>query len=116
DVDNDGNAEIVAAASGAYFASTLTAPFSGFVVLGDANGNWVHARRVWNQYQYTVTNVNEDGSIPPVARNSWQVNNSQRAQVPIEGLDPFAAPDLSVSLVTVDTTNCPAGAITARIG
>ncbi|GEM_PF-1525877 len=116
DVDNDGNAEILAAASGAYFASTVTRPFSGFVVLGDANGNWVHARRIWNQYQYTVTNVDEDAGIPTVARNSWQLNNSQRAQASIEGLDPFAAPDLSVSLVTVDASNCPAGAITARIG
>jgi YD repeat-containing protein len=92
------------------------APRQGVLVLGDAHGNWVNARRVWNQWQYTVTNVTDDASVPRVAANSWQGNNSQRAQVGLEGLSPFAAPDFSVSSVSVTPTGPGPATITARVG
>lgn len=115
DVDNDGNAEII--------VPTVNSPGAGVplrngvLVLGDVKGNWRNARRVWNQWHYNVTNVNEDASIPRVARNSWQVYNGHRAQVPIEDRDRFAAPDLTVSKITIDSQHCPAFlGITARVG
>ena len=87
------------------------------LVLGHPNGSWVHARRVWNQWQYNVTNVNDDGSIPAVARNSWEVNNSHREQVHLRGVDLFAAPDLTISKIDIDARDCTSGAsITARVG
>lgn len=115
DVDNDGNAEIIV--PNWKHSPAGAPPRNGVLVLGDVSDNWLHARRIWNQWRYHVTNVNEDTGIPPVERNSWQVNNSNHAQAPIEGLDPFAAPDLTVSRITINAQNCPASAgITARIG
>src|SRR5262249_32858628 len=92
-------------------------PRSGVLVIGDANDNWIHARRNWNQWMFHPAYTNEDGSVPRMLRNSWEVDNSQRAQIPLEGVDRFAAPDLSVSRIAVDAPSCggPAG-ITARIG
>jgi RHS repeat-associated protein len=115
DVDNDGRAEIVAFASPAFPAGSPQR--QGIVVVGDANGNWEHSRRSWNQGLYQPAFTNEDGSVPRHARNSWEVQNGLRTQIPLEGVDPAAAPDLSVSQVTVDQTNSPASAtITARVG
>ena len=87
----------------------------GVLVLGDANDNWVHARGTWNQWLYNPAYINEDSSIPPSVGAG--VQNHLREQLPIAGVDPFAAPDLSVSRVTVDAVNCagPAGII-ARVG
>lgn len=115
DVDNDGDAEIVVPTYGGYRAG---APLrTGVLVLGDALGNWIHARRIWNQWLYDVTNIDEDAGVPATARNSWALNNSTREQVPIEGLDPFAAPDLSVSNVVIDAASCPGSVdLVARIG
>ncbi|MEW6298613.1 MAG: putative Ig domain-containing protein, partial [Thermodesulfobacteriota bacterium] len=66
DLDNDGNAEIIAAANdwlhGAQF---------GLYIVGGADGNWIPTRRIWNQHAYHVTNVNPDGAIPRVGQNHW---------------------------------------------
>jgi YD repeat-containing protein len=115
DVDNDGSAEIIVPAFAGYW--TGAPERYGVLVLGHPDGSWVHARRVWNQWQYNVTNVNDDGSIPAVAVNSWEVNNSHREQVHLRGLDPFAAPDLTISKIDINAPDCPAGArISARVG
>ena len=31
--------------------------------------------------------TNEDGSVPTAARNSWEVQNGLRTQIPIEGVN-----------------------------
>ena len=41
---------------------------TGVLVLSDTNDNWLNARRVWNQWLYHVTNVDEDGRIPSRCR------------------------------------------------
>jgi hypothetical protein len=114
DVDNDGLAEILVPAENLVDGSP---PGRGIVVLGDTKGNWRNARRVWNQWLYHVTNVRESGRIPPAPANNWQTLNTSRAQASVDGVDATAAPDLTVSKVTVNTQSCPAGVgITARIG
>ena len=62
DVNNDGAAEIVV-------TGVLNQTFNDNVGYGDLHifGNpnsWGAARKVWNQYMYHVTNVNEDLTIP----------------------------------------------------
>jgi hypothetical protein len=116
DVANNGSAEIVAF-EGQGFEAGSPAQRNGIIVLGDANANWTQARRSWNQWMYHPAFTNEDGSVPSQARDSWQVQNGLRQQIPIDGVSPFAAADLSVSRVTVATAGCglPA-AITACIG
>ena len=116
DIDNDGSAEIIVPSSTTHLNGSR--PLKGVLILGDANGNWNHARRTWNQWHYQVTHINEDASIPSVARNSLEVNNGYFEQIPRENVNPLAAADLSVSLIIPEIENCPSGAtnITARIG
>ena len=115
DVDNDGIAEIIVPTLLAYRANAPAR--KGVLVLGDTRGNWRSARRVWNEWIYRITNVNENGHIPATPKPSWQGSNSFRAQSATDGVDRLAAPDLSVSKVTINAQNCPASAgITARVG
>jgi RHS repeat-associated protein len=118
DVDNDGAAEIVATASQFEFFEPSGAPSTpGIYVFGDANDNWGHARRSWNQWMYHPAFTSEDGSVPTHPLDSWDVQNGLRTQLPLQGVALDAAPDLSVSLITVDPGQTPASAtITARIG
>jgi outer membrane protein assembly factor BamB len=55
DVDADGHAEIVVAHMG--FGVALS-------VYGDRDDTWAPARGLWNQHAYSITNVNDDLSIP----------------------------------------------------
>src|SRR5262249_25091063 len=74
-------------------------------------------RPVWNQWLYHITNVEEDAGIPRVAANNWQTLNNSRTQIHAEGREAVAAPDLTVSKVTVNAQSCPASiGIMARIG
>ena len=118
DVDNDGEAEIVVTAysGGLGGAGPPGLPMRGILVLGERDGDWVHSRRVWNQWNYAVSNINEDTSVPSSTGRGSDVNESFRQQVPLDGIDPYAAADLIVSKVTVNSSACPASAgIVARI-
>lgn len=113
DVDNDGSAEILIPNVFALNYPAGVRPFGGLLVLGDTTGNWIHARRIWNQWLYNAADVNEDGSIATVAPDNWLT----RAQQPIDGLDRFAAPDLTASRVLIGSQSCPASnTLSARIG
>lgn len=115
DVDNDGGAEIISYRSQSFVTGAENR--QGILVIGDANDNWVHARRNWNTWAYNPAYTGEDGSVPAHAPNSWEVQNGVRTQLSLEGVASDAAPDLSVSQVTVNPGNAPASAVvTARIG
>ena len=62
DVDNDGSAEILV-------VSAADAPV--LQVFRDVSDRWIQARRIWNQYSYSVTNVSETGVVPRVQIPSW---------------------------------------------
>ncbi|MCR5659258.1 MAG: T9SS type A sorting domain-containing protein [Bacteroidales bacterium] len=60
DVDADGSAEIVAVG---LFGSGHT--YQAYLNVFSSSGlPWAPARKVWNQYMYNVTNVNQDLTIP----------------------------------------------------
>ncbi len=103
DVDNDGNAEIVVPENGSGGGNP------GVDVWGDSSDNWVRTRRIWNQHGYYVTNVTEDGTIPPVAPANWHVErlNNFRQNVQPDGL--LAAPDLAITDLdlVLDSSKCP---------
>ena len=66
---------------------------AGVRVFGDAAGNWVRTRRVWNQHAYHITNVDEDGTIPAIESPNWTqpgLNNFRQNKQP--GSE-FAAPE-----------------------
>ena len=69
DVDNDGSAEIVVTgkANGYMQANTMLKVFKS------STEPWRNARKVWNQYMYHVTNVNEDMTVPSYCFNTATV-------------------------------------------
>ena len=69
DVDNDGSAEIVVTgkAGGYMQANTM------LKVYKSSTEPWRLTRKVWNQYMYHVTNVNEDLTIPTICFNTANV-------------------------------------------
>lgn len=69
DVDQDGQAEMVATCAG-----YLSVYESGSLP-------WRNATRVWNTQAFTVTNVNQDGTIPTVMTENHTVYNNFLAQV-----------------------------------
>ena len=101
DVDNDGHADIVVISNDYH---SITCPDdgsqqSGLRIYGD--DLWVRTRRIWNQHQYHVTNVEEDGSIPVAETPNWTVPrlNNFRQNVQPEG--EFSAPDLVASVAGI---------------
>lgn len=112
DVDADGNAEIVAVANN----NCGFGAQRGIYVYGDAGDNWVTTRRIWNQHTYHITNINDNGTIPVIESNNWESFNNYRQNVQTAG-SVLAAPDLTASLLKLDTNECPdAVGISARIG
>ncbi|HMV67252.1 MAG TPA: FG-GAP-like repeat-containing protein [Myxococcota bacterium] len=95
DVDADGNAEVVTCANNYAFSGP-----TGIRVWRDANDGWVNTRGIWNQHAYSITNVNEDGTIPAHPATNWLtagMNNFRSNSQGTGTTTPFAAPDLAVS-------------------
>ena len=112
DVDGNNKAEIVAVANNNCFYGTQ----QGIHVFGDANNNWVNTRKIWNQYTYHITNVNDDGTIPRYERNNWDTYNTYRCNSML--LDQaLATADVTTSSISADQTNYPLSVIlSARVG
>lgn len=85
DVDNDGHADIV-------FASKAGPGLHTVQVISDKQNLWIPTRRIWNQRQYHVTNVLEDGTIPTHETNSWARVNTYRTNVQLEASGVCAPP------------------------
>jgi len=118
DVDNDGNAEIVFAASNeSGFCSEGNDFNNGIEVWGDASDTWVSARRIYNQHAYHVTNVLESGAIPMREPESWtpwsgRLYNTYRSQP----RSPFGvAPDLTVGAVQISSPDASCGTLSTTI-
>ncbi len=131
DVDNDGNAEIIAVQNSAYQqcgqTSLNTWPIgsgtvtrdslpNGIEVYGDQSDTWVAARRVWNQHAYHVTNVLESGAIPMHEPESWKpwngrLYNTYRSQP--RNYD--VAPDLVPTGIQVFSPNVACGTLSNEI-
>ena len=100
DVDNDGQADLVVV-SNAYAFDCVGQPgvrHSGVRVFSSMDDDWVVTRRVWNQHAYSVTNIEEDGTIPLHPTRNWVtpgLNNFRQNKQP--GLE-FAAADAVVSM------------------
>ncbi len=109
DVDNDGNAEIVFIENGWCSASRCGTcdPTTPIQVWGDSQDRWVPTRRIWNQHAYHITNITEDGLLPPGGEEpNWLSYNNFRQNMPDYNV--FAAPDLTVTL-RFDKSRCDQG-------
>src|SRR5690606_28085161 len=67
DVDKDGKADIVVGITNPRFGAPGMMVFS--------NPTWVGARGIYNQLDYTVTNVDDDGRIPRFPTPHWEAKN-----------------------------------------
>ena len=74
DVDGDGSTEIVVASNDYTFPGS-----NGITVIGDASDSWAPARPIWNQHSYSVTHINDDGTVPKSPLPNWMDHNSFRA-------------------------------------
>jgi hypothetical protein len=122
DVDADGKADIVAVSSAGCEDGTP----GGLRVFTSAADAWVRTRRVWNQFTYHVTNVDEGGAIPSDELPNWMqpgLNNFRQnkapggefhaADVTVE-LTPRCEPDAFALVATVRNVGqapIPAGAV-----
>jgi len=112
DVDNDGEPEIVLTHGGGHG----DVPAVGLKVLGSAGDPWVGGRPVWNQHAYSITNIEDDLSIPTQPDPNWlQYNNFRSGD--LYGLSEGAVPD-AVPVGEVCMTECARGRVvlTARVG
>jgi hypothetical protein len=82
DVDADGSADILVI-SGEPYQPKMHPTLQ---VFEDAQKRWIPTRRIWNQYNYVVGNVREDGTVPRVMPKYWLQNNTVRANAQIEDM------------------------------
>jgi hypothetical protein len=78
---------------------------AGVRVLRDPNDAWVRTRRIWNQHAYSITNIDDDGSVPATENYSWATFNTYRGNR--QGQAPLNAADLVITNVQVDNVDCP---------
>jgi hypothetical protein len=102
DVDLDGHAEII------YASAAYSGPENGVTVIGDADDSWMPARPVWNQHTYSITNVLDDGGIPPVPATNWLTYNNFRSG-DLAAASGGAMSDAIPELVDVCTVECDDG-------
>jgi hypothetical protein len=76
DVDNDGHADIAFSWGPSYGGS------GGVTLLSDVDG-FAAALGVWNQHQYSITNIGNDGEVPEYPEVNWEHINNFRAGPPI---------------------------------
>jgi len=91
DIDGDGQVEIAFGNNQFYGPQ---AP-KGITVIGDMDMSWRPGRKLWNQYSYSITNINDDATIPKVPVPNWTVHNNYRSG-DLSPPDGKAAPDLKV--------------------
>lgn len=84
DVDADDQAEIVVGHVGQDAAISI---------YGDEDESWAPARQVWNQHGYSITNINDDLSVPVTAEQNFTLYNSWHS-----ALDGMSRDDLTMDL------------------
>ncbi|MFN3376892.1 MAG: carboxypeptidase regulatory-like domain-containing protein [Burkholderiaceae bacterium] len=115
DADRDGRAEFVTVRNFCRCHSDHEYG-SGVRMFEDANGNWVPTRGIWNQHAYTITNINDDLSVPRRPEPSWKSHNTFRLNRRMDA-DPRAIADLTASYVRVrDLGAQPGSQLTVRVG
>ena len=98
DVDADGQAEIVVCHNS--FGAAIS-------VFGDQDASWRGARTVWNQHAYSISNINDDLSIPTTFDPGFVQHNTWHSAIPTD-LDAVGV-DLVAEVVDVCTDDCDTG-------
>jgi len=104
DANGDGKADLVspgAPPDGAGHHSTN----QGLKLFESSHDDWASGRRIWNQYAYSVTNVNDDGTIPDQPEQNWLTFNNFRSGA-VQATDGVLASDLVGEISYVCTGEC----------
>jgi outer membrane protein assembly factor BamB len=106
DVDADGHAEILVCHDG--YDVALTA-------YGDKSDSWAGARQVWNQHAYSITNINDDLSIPQKPVQGFTASNTWHSAIATTGL--ALGLNLSAEILAVCRDDCDDGTlyVTGRV-
>jgi VCBS repeat protein len=126
DTDGDGSSKIVTASNDNDPTVTCDAtdlrndnatvesePTHGITVWAEANNRWAGSRHVWNQHNYYITNVRDDGTIPKMSEvdTHWEPGFPNTYRQNVQG-----SSGRSLSLGDVTTTGDPAVACNERAG
>lgn len=71
----------------------------GVQVYGDLADLWVNSRPIWNQHDYHVTHVNDDGTVPTTSSwmRNWELGGLNNFRQNVQGiLGDVAAADLTI--------------------
>ncbi|MES2639106.1 MAG: VCBS repeat-containing protein [Myxococcota bacterium] len=106
DINADGSADIAVCNTPGSWGS-----YNGVTVFQDADQSWRPGRRIWNQHGYSITNVEEDGSIPQYQETNWLSYNNFRSGdlTPGEG---YSGPDLYAEILDICVDECELGNVT----
>lgn len=107
DVDGDGHADLVVPGD---FGNE-----AGIYVYSDLNRASTATRKVWNQFQYSRSNINDDLSLPRDPAPSWKTHNTFRVNGPIQG-EGVIVPDATASYLRVADSGQAGSRLTVRIG
>jgi hypothetical protein len=79
-------------------------PTHGVTVWKEAEDRWAGSRPIWNQHNYFVTNVRDDGTIPPMGQveTHWLAGGPNSFRQNVQGTT-----GKSLSLVDVTTAGVP---------
>ena len=77
DIDNDGHAEILITNEG------LGGTNNGLTALSDSANSWPATRRVWTQWNYHVTDANENATVPRIEQPFWKTSRLWRGNPPL---------------------------------
>lgn len=109
DVDGDGLPEVIVPNGGGHQGENK----NGLTILGSANLDWLPGRQVWNQHAFSLTNINDDLSVPAPAAPNWPLHNNFRSGDP-QPVSGSSAPDV-VPLAELCTLECERDTLVVRI-
>ncbi len=109
DTDGDGSTEIILA-SADYWVEGDPDAWYGMRSIGSSTSAWMPSRPIWNQHSYSITNINDDGSVPPSPTSNWHTWNNYRtadlSEAPGDWLSNLYPADIEYCV------DCEAGEIT----
>jgi hypothetical protein len=105
DVDGDDQAEILVCHDG--HSAALTA-------YGDRDESWATTRGVWNQHAYSITNINDDLSIPVDATPNFTLYNNYHAAIDRLGGD-HLGDDVGIDIVDICEDECEGGRLLVTV-
>ncbi len=103
DINADGSADIAVCNTPGSWGSR-----NGVTVFSDADRSWRAGRPIWNQHGYSITNVNDDGSIPRDQDTNWLTYNNFRSGDLTPGVG-YSGPDLVAKIEDVCVDECSLG-------